>query len=101
MTIKNKITVTLTLDTAAPSPKEVGNAIRRAVDALDKTGAVLVPSVPVVAKGVTIKTRAVKAVSKPHSPVREWAVTNGFPEVAGKRGRLPLTVLSAYAEATK
>jgi hypothetical protein len=99
MANKTRITVSLTLDTAAPTVTEVGNAVRRAVGALDK--AVLTPSVPVIAKGVTIKTREVKAVSKPHSPVREWAVANGHPEVAGKRGRISKTIIAEYEAAHK
>jgi L-lysine 2,3-aminomutase len=99
MTNKTKITVTLTLNTAAPDAKEIGNAVRRATEALTKTGAVFVPSVPVIAKGVTIKTREVKGVTQPHSPVREWAQENGYPEVAGKRGRLSKTVIAAYEAA--
>jgi hypothetical protein len=92
-----KITVSLTLDTDAPTVTDVANAVRRASTALDK--AVLVPSIPVVAKGVTIKTKAVKQAVKPLSPIRTWAVENGHPEVAGKRGRLPLAVIAEYNEA--
>lgn len=95
------ITVTLSLDTAAPSPKEVGNAVRRATEALTQNNAVLVPGAPVSAKGVTIRTRALKAVSKTYSPVREWAAKNGHPEVAGKRGRLSKTLIAEYEAATK
>jgi hypothetical protein len=94
-----KITVTLKLDTAAPTVTDVSNAVRRAATALDK--AVLVPSVPVIAKGVTIKARRVNAPTPTYSPVREWAATNGYPEVAGKRGRLSKTVIAAYEAATK
>jgi hypothetical protein len=95
-----KITVTLKLDTAAPTVTDVSNAVRRAATALDK--AVLVPSVPVIAKGVTIKARALSKSQTPtYSPVREWAATNGYPEVAGKRGRLSKTVIAAYEAATK
>jgi hypothetical protein len=28
--------------------------------------------------------------------IRAWAVTNGFPELEGKRGRLPATVIDAF-----
>lgn len=101
MTNKTKITLTLTLDTAVPDAKEIGNAVRRATEALHKTGAVFVPSVPVIAKGVTIKARAVKGVTASYSPVRDWAEKNGYPEVAGKRGRLSKTVIAAYEAANK
>lgn len=96
-----KISLTLTLDTNAPTPKDVGNAVRRATEALATAGAVLVPKAPVSAKGVTIKVRTVKAPTKVYSPVREWAAVNGHPEVAGKRGRLSKTIIAEYEAATK
>lgn len=91
-----KITISLTLDTNAPAPKDVQNAVRRATEALTVTGAVLVPDVPVVAKGVTIRTRPAKTVQKAYSPIREWAQNNGYPEVAGKRGRIAKNIIEAY-----
>lgn len=32
----------------------------------------------------------------PAAQIREWAANNGWPEYAGKRGRLPAEVLDAF-----
>lgn len=101
MTInRTTVTVRVTLDTAAPTISEVANAVRRAAGSLDK--AVLINGTPVVAKGVSFTPRALKAPTAPtYNPVREWAVQNGHPEVAGKRGRLSREIHAAYEAATK
>lgn len=95
-----KITISLTLDTNAPAPKDVQNAVRRATEALTTTGAVLVPDVPVIAKGVTIRTKPAKPATRHYSPIREWAQQNGYPEVQGKRGRIAKNIIEAYNTAT-
>ncbi len=90
----NKITLTIHADEF--DSKSVQNAVRRAL-----SGDVTIPeSGKVEAKGVTITVREVKG--KPvasKQDIRTWAAKNGFPEVAGKRGRIAANVLAAYAEA--
>lgn len=101
MTSKTKVSITLTLDNGAPTPNEVQNAVRRALTTPTLKDVPLNVKTPLVVKGVIVKTRAVKAPEPVVSPIRAWGVENGFPEAAGKRGRLSLELVAAYNEAHK
>lgn len=101
MSNKTKVSITLTLDNGAPTPNEVQNAVRRALTTPTLKDVPLNVKIPLVVKGVTVKTRAVKAPEPVVSPIRAWAIQHGFPEAAGKRGRLSLELVAAYNEAHK
>lgn len=34
------------------------------------------------------------------SDIRTWAISNGYPQLAGKNGRLPAAAIQAYLDAT-
>lgn len=101
--MKTKITVTLTLDDGTPTPNDVQNAVRRALTVPTLKDVPLSAKMPLVVKGVTVKARHVNGKTPTYtpSPVRVWAVENGHPDIAGKRGRISKAIIAEYKEATK
>lgn len=92
--MSTKVILHVTLDDATPTGNDIANAVRRALTTQNLKDAPI--TVPIVSKGVSVRTRAV--TTKPKTPkvnaIREFAIQQGLAKPG--RGRLSKEAHAAW-----